>query len=274
MGSEVGFDTYTAGLATGQLLTVDLPEHSYSGDLLITELSLQELVPAYGAQPASYGYRVKAVSGEAVGGWIEFFRRWDRDPSIGNLVEGAPETVVIALDMFLKVWIESEHPNPFYRLYPATDLYPNSNLYPQFEPYYEIKYLSLYDGIDNEVARKAITSISVYTPIEIRTITLVGPADYVGDITHLGWWGGAAATATLGTGILLDKVALATTLTKSILEGLLITRRDLKGWGPGTGGIDTRAITSAGFWTDVGPEWGVFPGLQTSSGDWPLQQEV
>jgi hypothetical protein len=264
MGTEVDFSTYTAGLGAGQLLTVNLPEHSFTGEVLITGVTLEELLPAYGEQVALYAFRVKAVSGEAVGGWIEFFRRWDRPATIGNLLDGQPETIVRTEDPFLKVWSDNEHPNPFYRLNPATDLYPSTTLYPQFAPRYEIRYLAAFDGETNEVARRAVTSLWRYTATEIATITLLGPSDYSGNITHLGWYGGDGASETAGSGVLLEKVAYAT--SKTALEGLLFSRRDIYGTGAAGDEIDAWAALATGLLSDAGEDFDM--AAAASGGDW------
>ena len=358
MGTEITFDTFTAGLAAGQLLTVDLPEHSISGEWLIAEVDLQEVFPAYGATAALYSYRVTALSGEAVGGWVDFFRAWELNDNIGSLIDGQPETIIIAADPFSKFWPEDEHPNIFYRITPATDLYPSDTSdgwtisgatnpltanglysettpgvyvnpdgftlswgnyagpnwawlitkeattyfrgataeevlpanpwvniwgagtvvctaydaaddpYPQFEPYYEVRFLSVYNGAGNEVARKQITTLFEYTDTLIGTMTVLAPADYAGDITHVGWWGGDAATSTLGTGVLLDQQAYV--YTKTALEGILFTKRDYKGWG--TSRLDVRAEVSSGFWRDEDGIWGVYQKAITSGGGlWPRE---
>jgi len=267
LGTDLAFGTYTPGLAAGQLLAVSLPEHNFTGDALITEARLQELVPAYEGQEATYAWQILAVTGEALGGWASFFRRWDRPAAIGNLLEGAPETVIGTTDVFVKVWQRDERPNPFFRLYPATDLHPDTDVYPQFAPRYEVRYLAVFDGVANEVFRKPITSLYRYTADEIGTITVLGPDEYEGEITHLGWYGGDGASATPGSGILLEQVAYAA--TKTALEGILFNRRDLRGWGGPA--MDLKALVSGGEWVDE--DDGDFPVLAVLSPEWATVEE-
>ena len=54
----------------GQIVNANLPTHSVSGDYLISEIQISDRV----RQDEALTYRVKALSGEAVGGWARFFR--------------------------------------------------------------------------------------------------------------------------------------------------------------------------------------------------------
>jgi hypothetical protein len=72
LNGEIAFMTPTPGLRAGQLLPVNLPEHDVAGDYLITEVTLAD--GGLGVH-GRWEYSVRAVSGEAVGGWIQFFKR-------------------------------------------------------------------------------------------------------------------------------------------------------------------------------------------------------
>lgn len=67
--TEITYETDESGLAAGQLQAITLPDHELSGDWLI------ETVKASTDPVGRLVYSVKAVSGEAVGGWQAWFRR-------------------------------------------------------------------------------------------------------------------------------------------------------------------------------------------------------
>lgn len=64
----IAFETDTDGLAAGQLITVTIPAHGLAGSFLI------ESVQARDINGKTVQYSVKALDGEALGGWDAFFR--------------------------------------------------------------------------------------------------------------------------------------------------------------------------------------------------------
>jgi len=83
--------------------------------------------------------------------------------------------------------------------------------------------MSWYDGA-TEIGRKEFTSQSGADTSEITTITVLGVNDAVGTFTHLGWWGGVAATSALGSGVEVDRQAFA--LVKTNVENIQVTKTD------------------------------------------------
>ena len=65
----VTFETDTAGLAAGQLININIPVHGLSGDFLIESVETNDI------NARLLRYQVKALSGERLGGWDEFFRK-------------------------------------------------------------------------------------------------------------------------------------------------------------------------------------------------------
>lgn len=65
----VTFETDTPGLAAGQLITVNLTKHNLAGQFLI------ESVGARDVGGVKLRYSVKALDGEAIGGWTAFFQK-------------------------------------------------------------------------------------------------------------------------------------------------------------------------------------------------------
>jgi hypothetical protein len=65
----VRIETDTAGFKAGQLLTIDISKHNLSGKYLIRSVSTSEPTKDY------LRYEIEALSGENIGGWVDFFRR-------------------------------------------------------------------------------------------------------------------------------------------------------------------------------------------------------
>ena len=66
---QEAIDTAGSPLETGQLMSIDLPEHNLIGDYLIEQISASVL------QDNTMRYTVRLLDGEAVGTWIEFFKK-------------------------------------------------------------------------------------------------------------------------------------------------------------------------------------------------------
>lgn len=75
----VQYETDTAGLLGGTLQTIDLPEHGLSGQYLIESVSARD------RGDSELRYTVRALSGQAVGGWAAFFK---------SLIRGGRDFVV------------------------------------------------------------------------------------------------------------------------------------------------------------------------------------
>jgi hypothetical protein len=223
IGATITFDTYTTGLEAGQLLTANLPEHDIDTTLLIVRVTLQELVPG------TYSWHVEAVDGEAIGGWVQWFREMLGGPTMDRLFENSTDVLAVALPTFTKEWLETDTPNPFaIKLAPSTTLAPDTDLKPSFAVNDEIKYLAIYNGETHEVARVQVTAWTIRTDTELTTLSIISQTDYVGTITHFGWYGGDSATSAVTTGLLMDKQTY--NYDKTGLEALLVTHQNTKGW--------------------------------------------
>jgi len=71
IAETITFDTELIGLRSGQLITLELPAHGVSGSFLIGRVDMQDV----GFTDGSLRYSVECLSGEAFGGWIQFFKR-------------------------------------------------------------------------------------------------------------------------------------------------------------------------------------------------------
>lgn len=65
------FDTFAKGLKAGQLLPVNLPHHELVENMLISRVTITDPTRVDGI----LRYSIEAISGEAVGGWVNFFKR-------------------------------------------------------------------------------------------------------------------------------------------------------------------------------------------------------
>lgn len=65
----VEFETDLIGLQAGQLIHIDLPIHNIKTEFLIQSISISDYTPN-----GDLRYQVSCVDGEAVGGWVQFFK--------------------------------------------------------------------------------------------------------------------------------------------------------------------------------------------------------
>ena len=66
--TEISFETDVDGFKSGQLLNVNLPEHSLLGQYLITSVEFGPKADSF------FRYTIKAMDGEHLGGWVQFFK--------------------------------------------------------------------------------------------------------------------------------------------------------------------------------------------------------
>jgi hypothetical protein len=219
MGNFLSFSTDKVGLEVGQIIPIDLPEHELDTDMLITNITLVE-----NQALGEFSYNCTAVTGEAVGGWTEFFKKLISPQEKISLVNQS-ENVALLAD-FSKTWTQEEMPNPFYSLYPSSSLFPAANLYPMFHPGQEVRYMGW--DLENVATGRKLRTFQTRTENEIKTTVILFPNDAEGDITDLSWIGGCRASLVLGTGIENDKQEYLQTKTNHML--IQVTHTDTKGW--------------------------------------------
>ncbi len=124
------FVTRRQGLAPGQVLTVDLPEHGFDGAELLVETVSSERK----RQDAGFVYehRVTAIAGPAIGGWPRFFQRLYRTPSfVDRLSVGSGSISILPFEFEETTgWTEEFDAQVYACPLPAPDLYPSPTLYP------------------------------------------------------------------------------------------------------------------------------------------------
>jgi prophage tail gpP-like protein len=214
---KIRFVTESTVFYPGALVEVTLPEAGFAGE--------EALVAA--VEWFSAGGRDRAVVtlaiGPVEGTWARYFT------NLGNLIgrvteSGAGEVdVVTTNESVSKTWTEAEIPNIFRVFTPGAGTLPGAATIAAFVPADRVRFMSWYDGA-TEIGRKEFTSQSGADTSEITTITVLGVNDAVGTFTHLGWWGGVAATSALGSGVEVDRQAFA--LVKTNVENIQVTKTD------------------------------------------------
>lgn len=219
-GLTVRFATLQSGWASGQHRLITLAEAGITSQLaLVTDVEVAGV-------DQHLRYVVTLEFGPLTGSWAAFFGNLQRQlEKLGEARGGEVESVTV-LQQFTKTWTAVELPNIFYRQTPSGSLVPGSPLVPAFEPEDRVRYMSLYDGISNEVYRQAVTYQTGEDTDEVFTIVSVPTYAGVGTWTHVGWWGGYAATEALGTGQLVDQQALAD--EKTDVEAWQVEKTDTK----------------------------------------------
>lgn len=238
IGRRIQFRTMRTGLAAGQLVTVDYPEHDLqSAEMLIESVTITD-------EDNVIWYDVSAVEGPEQGSWTRMFQAMATRGQAFIIRENISEDeILVTLAPFEKYWSAPENPNIFRQVYAAPDLFPSSDLYPPFGDGDRVKYLSWYNG-STEIGRKVITKQETEDGY-IESTTFLAPTDANGAITHIGWWGGINATEANGSGVLVDRQPYAKEKTE--LEAIQVEKRDYRDFTPATGNL----LITAQFMSDL-----------------------
>lgn len=238
IGRRIQFRTMRTGLAAGQLVTVDYPEHDLqSAEMLIESVTITD-------EDNVIWYDVSAVEGPEQGSWTRMFQAMATRGQAFIIRENISEDeILVTLAPFEKYWSAPENPNIFRQVYAAPDLFPSSDLYPSFGDGDRVKYLSWYNG-STEIGRKVITKQETEDGY-IESTTFLAPTDANGAITHIGWWGGINATEANGSGVLVDRQPYAKEKTE--LEAIQVEKRDYRDFTPATGNL----LITAQFMSDL-----------------------
>lgn len=130
MGKTLRFETELSGLKPGQLLTVNLPIHNISNEqFLIEQVDFSD----FGAAEGRFRYVVTAVSGQAVGGWVKFFKNMASRGQTFVIRENIREEqilIVLVQPSEAWAWGETFSVTPYACPVPSSTLYPSTTLYP------------------------------------------------------------------------------------------------------------------------------------------------
>jgi hypothetical protein len=127
LSQVLSFGTARSGLRAGQLLTADLAARGLVGDYLIEQVELAQLTEG------DWQFRVKAVSGEALGSWARFFKNMATRGQTFVIRENIREDqVLIYLVQVSEPWFWGENTIITVNAcsIPSGNLYPSASLYP------------------------------------------------------------------------------------------------------------------------------------------------
>lgn len=116
----VTFSTFEGGLKAGQLLTIKNTKHDINSTFLIEEVSAR-------ADRSLMNYSVKAIDGQALGGWENLFKQF----KVKDLTIRENEILVLLTQSAERwQWSEKIEINIFAHPVPSNDLYPSETLFP------------------------------------------------------------------------------------------------------------------------------------------------
>jgi hypothetical protein len=123
--SEISYDSYTVGLAAGQLQNINLTKYGISSsDFLIDKIQISELDGT-----GKLIYSVHAVDGETFGGWQKFYRDLLRSDLKTSIRENEL-LVILSTIAESQGWNEVNTISVFTCPLPSETLFPANNLYP------------------------------------------------------------------------------------------------------------------------------------------------
>jgi hypothetical protein len=203
-------------LAAGTIL----PDASQpTKEYLITDLSIT-------TDGGVLSYHVTACDGPADTAWENYYVDRDLAARTGIIELGTiNEANVLVYLGLMNTWYLTDYPNPF--AYSEVDsVLPGEPLIPGFAVVDRWLYVAIYrDGI--EIFRKSVLSVENETDRDFVTC-FIAASEAVGNISHLGLWGGEQCSSIPGSGIELDKQEYVR--NKTGLETLQITFTEIKGW--------------------------------------------
>jgi hypothetical protein len=122
---QITYDTYTAGLAAGQLQTITLPEYNISStDFLIDKVTISELDGA-----GRLVYTVHAIDGDPLGGWQKFYNDLLKQDLKASIRENEL-LVILTATSETEGWTETTTQTTLACFVPSEFLYPSDTLIP------------------------------------------------------------------------------------------------------------------------------------------------
>lgn len=215
-------------LIPGQLLPMLLEEHRLDeedGEFLVTEISIREV--ASGEDPDDYliVWSVSTIDGPEGDTWQRWFQRREAVlDQVDLMAHGGDQAIIRRFGPYTKTWQLSDLPRIFES--PLPGVLPD-DLYPALEDEDKVRYLSWHDADGDELGRSQVVALEA-EPASIYSIAFINQTEGNGTIYFLRWWGDPSATATPGTGLLIDSQAV--NITKTSGEVLQIDREDVKGY--------------------------------------------
>lgn len=227
----VQLQTRTSGFAIGQTVTLNLPNNGISGaSFLIEVVKITERV-------SNIFYDLTLTSGPVGEDWVKWFR--DKDAAarnVSDLVSVGGDQILTRVYQFTETWpTATTNPRPFEKPKVDTGILVDTGINCCFENGKEIAWLAWGDSISagaggilgHELGRKPVANLTV-TASQLHSIQVIAPAEAVGQIQEVAWYGSASATNTADSGVLIERQLLSH--VKTSLEALQIERTDTKGY--------------------------------------------
>ena len=240
IGRRLKFTARKTGLKTGQLLTVNMPEHGIDGlQMLIESITVTR-------QDNLFYYRISAVEGPSQQSWAKMFEVMaTRGQAFVVRQNISEKQILVTLATFSKTWESVDSPNIFKEVYASDALFPSTTLYPMFAYTDRVKYIELLDSLDNILLRKHVTKQDGIDTGTILTTIYVAPFEVNEQIEKVRLYGGFHATLVNGSGVLIDEQVYSKLKTQ--LEAIQLEKTDIRNFTPTTG---VKAL-SAAYWQGV-----------------------
>lgn len=240
IGRRLKFTTMKTGLKTGQLLTVNMPEHGVDGlQMLIESITVTR-------QDNLFYYKISAVEGPSQQSWAKMFEVMaTRGQAFVVRQNISEKQILITLATFSKTWESATDPNIFEEVYASDTLFPSATLYPMFAITDRVKYIELLDSSDVVLLRKSVTKQVGADTASILSTIYVAPFEANAQIAKVRFYGGMRATLANGSGVLIDEQVYSKLKTQ--LEAIQLEKTDTRNFVPATG---TKALSTA-YWQAV-----------------------
>lgn len=216
-GITVTYKTKRPGLAAGTLQHIKLQDIDH--DFLIAKVI--EVT-----QDGDTEFSVTAYYGPVGDEWDLYFR--ENITAVYQIREGVEDgTGVTKLFNFRHIYLGPDRPNPFTTAMPSDDLLPGSDTWPCFDPSERTRYIEFWrDGAC--VFRKQHTSTPDMTENDLfHSYSFISPAEAIGEIDEVVFFGGNSATSAFGSGVELYRAAFPR--EKTILESYQVNMEYVNG---------------------------------------------
>lgn len=217
---QVTFTTRSNRFKVGDKVAFDVDELK-DNDYIIDKIDITDDI-------TTIWYKITAVKGPLCDSWTRSFGKGLQHRPTMQLQDISETETVVLNHSFNKTWVLSDNPNIYKTLFPSDLKSPQDNVTPMFNPSERVSFMEVIDVNDKVLVRNIK---SVQTDPEKNTIYTyfyIDPFDAVGQWAKVRFYGGHNATFTHGSGVLIEECLID--ITKTQIEGVQITRTDIKGW--------------------------------------------
>jgi hypothetical protein len=221
------FDTPNGSeFACGQMLDIHFSAFDFTKPFLITNIVITEPTEDNDVDTC-VNYSITCIDGPASTDYDSVILAMNIATKTGKVELGTVTSdALLVYRGFIKTWLEADYPNPFNCGVVADDELPGDPYVPGFDPDDRWKYLVVYQG-GHEIFRKALLSVEHATDRDYASC-FVSSLEAVGNISHLGLWGGEQCSDVPGSGIELDKQVYVR--SKTLTESLQVVFTEIRGW--------------------------------------------